>query len=108
MGPFKEIARRIPPSLALAAGLFALLLSIAACATASTPTPTATLTVGQAATATPTPTPTVKPPLPPNGLEKALEEVPVEYKDKRLIFANYGRARSLIGVDDTSLISNLG
>lgn len=97
----------MPRAISLIAAL-ALLILAAACGNTDTPTPTWPGTVWDTSTPTPTPTSTVKPPLPPNGLEKALEGVPVEYKDKRLIFDDYGRARSLIGADDTSLISNLG
>ena len=80
MGPFKEIAGRIPASLALAAGLFALLMSATACTTTSTPTST--------------------PPQPQTRLEEALTWVPLEYADKIIEFADYATSRKLTGLED--------
>ena len=80
MGPLKEIARCIPPNLALAAGLFALLMSATACTTASTPTST--------------------PPQPQTRLEEALSRVPLEYADKFIEFADYATSRELTGLED--------
>ena len=81
--------------------LAAILIFASACAEADNPTPTATIPSGQA---TVTPTHTAPPPTPTN-LEIALGRVPVEYRDKRLVFGDYGLARSLIGADETSLIT---
>lgn len=82
--------------------LAAILIFVSACGGADNPTPTATLPGGQNPTATPTHT---APPPTPTNLEIALGRVPVEYRDKRLVFGDYGLARSLIGADETSLIT---